>query len=178
MTLLTRLNKALDKLEEWLIAALLAVMTLLTFIQVVLRYGFNSGLIWSLEATTYSFAWMVLIGMSYGVRTRSHIVVDILSRALPPAGRRVVALAAVLICLTYAGLMLYGAYSLVDQLATMGHNARDIAAPRWLLSIVMPIGFSLLGLRLLQAGWRIISGTQDHLGASQEEVPTSATKGS
>ena len=49
-------------------ATFLAFMTLLTAIQVLLRYGFNTGLIWSLEATTYSFAWLVLLGMAWRVQ--------------------------------------------------------------------------------------------------------------
>ena len=63
------MRKIIDHLEEWLMAALLAFMTVLTFLQVVMRYVFNTGWLWSLEATTYSFAALVLIGMSYGVRT-------------------------------------------------------------------------------------------------------------
>ena len=51
----------LNRLEEGLMATLLALMTLLTFVQVVLRYAFNSGLVWSVEATSYSFAALVLI---------------------------------------------------------------------------------------------------------------------
>ena len=70
----------------------LTFMTLLTFVQVVLRYVFGTGLVWSLEATTYAFAWLVLIGMSYGVRTEAHIAVDLLTRRLPPRLARGVAL--------------------------------------------------------------------------------------
>ena len=68
-------------------AMLLAFMTLLTFIQVVMRYLFNSGWVWSLEATTYSFAALVLIGMSYGVRTRTHITVDLFLSRLRPSDK-------------------------------------------------------------------------------------------
>ena len=66
----------------------LAFMTVLTFVQVVLRYGFGTGFVWSLEATTYTFAWLVLIGMSYGVRTEAHIAVDLVTSRLPPRGAR------------------------------------------------------------------------------------------
>ena len=41
----------------------LAAMTLLTFVQVVLRYVFAGGFVWSLEVTQYLFAWLVLIGI-------------------------------------------------------------------------------------------------------------------
>ena len=57
-------RSALHRFEESLIALILGVMTVLTFIQVVLRYGFNSGFIWALEADFYLFAWMVLLGIS------------------------------------------------------------------------------------------------------------------
>ena len=66
------IRNVINRLEEWFMAAALAFMTLLTFIQVVLR-EFGTGWVWSLEATTYTFAWLVLVGMSYGVRTKSHL---------------------------------------------------------------------------------------------------------
>ena len=80
-----RLLRGADRLEEAFMIVALAFMTLLTFVQVVLRYGFGTGFVWSLEATTYAFAWLVLVGMSYGVRTGAHIAVDL--RHEPPARR-------------------------------------------------------------------------------------------
>ena len=63
-------------------------MTLLTFLQVVLRYVFNTGLLWVLEADFYLFAWLVLIGMSYGVRVHAHIGVDARCALCRPTARR------------------------------------------------------------------------------------------
>lgn len=149
-----RLSSALDQIEEWFIALALAAMTIVTFVQVVLRYVFESGFVWSLEATTYAFGWLVLVGMSYGVRTRAHIAVDLVTRRLRPGAGRIVAFAALAASLAYCGLMLYGGAVFVDRLMTLGNNARDIPLPRWLLTAMMPVGFGLLGLRLLQASWR------------------------
>lgn len=137
-------------------AALLAFMTVLTFVQVVLRYVFNTGWVWSLEATTYSFAALVLIGMSYGVRTNTHIATDLLTRKLSEPLRRRVAIVAIVACLTYALLMLYGSVILVDRLMILGNAARDIAAPKWLLTATMPLGFALLTYRFLEAGWLLL----------------------
>jgi len=135
------------------LAAALAAMTLLTFVQVVLRYVFQSGLVWSLEATTYLFGWLVLIGMSYGVRTRAHIATDLLTRRLAPVAARVVASAALGLSLVYCGLMGFGSLRLLEGLWRLGNRARDIPVPVWLLTSVMLLGFALLALRLLQAGW-------------------------
>ena len=82
-----RIRNVINHLEEGFMATALAIMTLLTFIQVVLR-EFGTGWVWSLEATTYVFAWLVLVGMSYGVRTQSHIAVDIIARKMSPTRRR------------------------------------------------------------------------------------------
>jgi len=146
----------MNRLEEGVLAALLASMTLLTFVQVVLRYAFNSGIVWSLEATTYSFAALVLVGMSYGVRTQTHIAVDLFTRRMPKRLRRDVNLVAIIACLGYALLMLYGSSVFVDRLLTLGNYARDIAAPKWLLTATMPLGFTLLAYRFLEAGWHLL----------------------
>ena len=63
----------LDRLEEWIVMLMLAAMTGLTFVQVVLRYVFNSGFTWALELTTVFFAVMIFVGVSYGVRVGAHI---------------------------------------------------------------------------------------------------------
>ena len=87
-----------ERLEEGFIALLLGLMTLLTFAQVVLRYGFNTGFIWALEATTYMFGWLILFGISYCVRVHAHIGLDILVKALPAAAQRLVGLIAIAFC--------------------------------------------------------------------------------
>jgi C4-dicarboxylate transporter DctQ subunit len=150
------MREVINRLEEWLMASLLAFMTVLTFIQVVMRYVFNTGWVWSLEATTYSFAALVLIGMSYGVRTKTHIATDLLTRKLSEPLRRRVAIVAIVACIAYALLMLYGSVILVDRLMTLGNAARDIPAPKWLLTATMPLGFALLTYRFFEAGWLLL----------------------
>lgn len=144
--------------EEYLIAVIIAVMTMLTFTQVVLRYCFNAGFLWALEANFYLFGWLVLIGMAYCVRERAHIGVDAAVRLLSPPLRRAVGLLVALLALAYAGLMVYGAVRYVDRLRIIGVEAEDIAVERWILTLCLPIGFGLLFVRLAGMGWRIASG--------------------
>jgi C4-dicarboxylate transporter DctQ subunit len=155
------MTESINRLEEGVLATLLALMTILTFVQVVLRYAFNSGLVWSLEATTYLFAALILFGMSYGVRTHTHIAVDLVIRRLPKRAAKIVNLVAILACLSYALLMLYGSAVFVDRLMILGNHARDIPLPKWLLTVTMPLGFTLLAFRFLEAGWRILRGERE-----------------
>jgi C4-dicarboxylate transporter DctQ subunit len=154
--LVQRVLKAADRLEEAFMVVTLAFMTVLTVVQVVLRYVFATGLVWSLEATTYAFAWLVLLGMSYGVRTGAHIAVDLVTSRLGPRGARAFALAALAAGLAYCALMSYGSASFVGRLITLGTDARDIPLPRYVLTGVMPLAFVLLALRLVQAALPVL----------------------
>jgi len=154
----------INRLEEGLMALFLSVMTLLTFVQVVLRYGFNSGWVWSLEATTYTFAWLVLLGMAYGVRTRSHIAVDLVVGRLKGGALRIMSWLTLVICLAYSALMMYGGLVLVTRLMDLGNNARDLPVARWILTLMLPIGFALLAIRFLELGWQLSRGSIERLG--------------
>ena len=162
--------RSLDRLEELLAAALLAAMTLLTFVQVVLRYVFNSGIVWSLETTVYLFTWLVLLGISGGIRTDSHIAVELVTTRLSAPARQAVAVAAVLLALLYAALMFIGSWALIGRLRDFGSLAHDIPLPRWLLLSALPIGFALLGLRIGQAALGVWKGTR---AASRDDEPGS-----
>lgn len=152
------LREAVHRVEEGLIALILGVMTVLTFVQVVLRYVFNSGLIWQLEANYYLFSWLVMIGISYGVRVHAHIGVDAAVRLLPPKPRRVIGIFVLLLALTYTVLMLYGSFDYIQKMYVIDVQAEDIPVATWKLSICLPLGFALLLIRLLEMGWRIFTG--------------------
>ncbi|MET4388741.1 TRAP-type C4-dicarboxylate transport system permease small subunit [Bradyrhizobium sp. F1.4.3] len=71
------------------IAVLLAAMVVLVFSNVVLRYGFNSGIAISEELSRWLFVWMVFLGAIIGMKEHAHLGVDSLVKVLPPLGRKV-----------------------------------------------------------------------------------------
>ena len=105
-----RLGEWFGRLEEGLIGFLLAVMTLVSFSQVVARYVFNYSFVWALELVTFLFAWMIFLGMSYGVRVGSHIGVDALVKVLKPRTAQIVAAVAALLCIAYAVIVFIGGW--------------------------------------------------------------------
>lgn len=102
--------RAVSHFEETAIAVLLGLMTLVTFVNVVLRYVFNTGFLWGVELTGFLFAWLVVFGVSYGVKIGAHLGVDALLVALPRGARRALGLVAAAVCLTYAFLLLKGGW--------------------------------------------------------------------
>jgi C4-dicarboxylate transporter DctQ subunit len=151
-------REALHRVEEGLIALILGVMAVLTFVQVILRYVFNTGLIWQLEANFYLFSWLVMLGISYCVRVRAHIGVDAAVRLLPSGPRRAIGILVLLLALLYTVLMMYGAFDYIQQMYEINVEAEDIPIETWKLSVCLPLGFVLLFIRLLEMGWRIFTG--------------------
>lgn len=100
----------INSLEESVIAGLLGLMTIITFANVVARFAFNSNILWALELTVFLFAWLVLLGASYAVKTHAHLGVDAILNMLAPGPRKVLALISVAACLVFSLLLLKGAY--------------------------------------------------------------------
>ena len=100
----------IDRIEETTIALILGVMTIMTFANVVARYGFNSNIFYALELTVFLFAWLVLLGASYAVKKTLHLGVDAVVNLAAPRTRRWLGLFVVVICLAYALLLLKGAW--------------------------------------------------------------------
>lgn len=105
-----RFGGFVDAFEENMIALILALMTVMTFINVVLRKGFNDSILWGPELVEYLFAWLVLFGMSYCVKITAHLGVDALTARLPQRRQRIAALLAGLVCIAYALLLLKGSW--------------------------------------------------------------------
>lgn len=113
------LGRFVDTIEENAIALILALMVGITFANVVLRKGFNSSIIWGQEAVLILFAWLVLLGVSYGVKHTSHLGVDAVTNALPAGARRVAALLAAAACVVFALLLVKGAWDFYANYANL-----------------------------------------------------------
>ncbi len=187
-----------DQIEETLIAVILGLMTLITFANVIARYVFNSNILWALETTVFLFAWLVLIGAAYAVKKNMHIGVDILVRAMPVSLQKSFAIVAVIACLVFSGLVMYGAFEYwlpfagerawyeVDDIPmpetlqflsqSMNEGERWEKLPRFIPYFCLPFGFTLLTFRFLQVARRVLSGEQLFLVASHDSDDASVDK--
>ncbi|UCH73599.1 MAG: TRAP transporter small permease [Rhodospirillales bacterium] len=107
----SKLGRVINEIEETLIAGILGLMAVVTFANVVARYVFNSNILWALETTAVLFAWLVLLGASYCVKTRAHLGVDVVLNLLSPGPRRLLSLLAVGACLAFSVLLLIGSWN-------------------------------------------------------------------
>jgi C4-dicarboxylate transporter, DctQ subunit len=160
--------RLINNLEEIIIALLLATMTLLVFVEVVLRFGFGIGLMWSQELTLHLSAWMVLFGASYGIKVGSHIGVDALVKILPPAVRKIVSGVSVIACLVYCGLFSEGAWVYLSKMHKIGIELDDMPIQKWVAHSILLIGMLLIAVRLLILLWGIFTGKAEGFQLADE----------
>jgi C4-dicarboxylate transporter DctQ subunit len=163
------IGRAVNALEEGVIALLFAAMTVVTFSQVVARYVLNTGAVWALELTVYLFAWLVLFGMSYGVKVHAHLGIDAFAKVFPSRVQRIFGLLAVMAGLIYGTILLIGSWEYVWKLFWIGIESEDLPIPQWVPMAILPIGAALLMFRLAQAGVRIWRGEQRSLLADEAQ---------
>ncbi|MHC5348233.1 TRAP transporter small permease [Pseudomonas sp. A46] len=101
-------NRLCSRLFESIVVACLALMLVLVFCNVVLRYGFNSGLSLSDEGARFLFVWLTFVGAVIALRDNAHLGIDLLVRRLPPLGQRICAVLGELLMLFCCGLFLVG----------------------------------------------------------------------
>ncbi|MBY8084547.1 TRAP transporter small permease [Vibrio fluvialis] len=186
----SKVGNITDKVEETLIAFFLGAMTLLTFVNVIMRYLFNDNILWALELTVFMFAWMVLVGASYGVKKHFHIGVDVMINLAPEGGRKLLALFAVGCCLAFSILLLIGSWNywypfvserawyetddipMPDMLQFLADWFNEGEAyekmPRFIPYMALPLGMALLTFRFLQVGYQVLTGELDRIIAGHE----------
>lgn len=189
-SIFARIGKVTDAIEETLIAFFLGAMTLLTFANVIFRYVFNDNILWALELTVFMFAWMVLVGASYGVKKHFHIGVDVVINLAPEQLRKIYALIAAACCLAFSILLLIGAWNYWYPFATdrawyetddipmpemlqfmadwLNEGERYEKLPRFIPYMALPIGMALLTFRFAQITVQIMTGKLDRLIAGHE----------
>jgi C4-dicarboxylate transporter DctQ subunit len=189
-TLIEKGARITDFIEETLIAGFLGLMTLLTFANVVFRYVLNDNILWALELTVFMFAWMILVGASYGVKRQFHIGVDVVVNMAPLKLRKVYAIIAISLCLTFSILLLIGSwnywYPFISERAWyetddipmpeflqfladwLNEGERYEKLPRFIPYAALPIGMAMLTARFAQVAYKILTGKLDRIIASHE----------
>jgi len=155
--------RILDRLEEILIATLLAAATFLIFLAVMHRY--LSGipalfdltsrihLSWAQEAAIYMLVWMAKFGAAYGVRTGIHVGVDVLVNRLPPRSRHWVTMVSLLAGALFTSIIAVMGARFVAGLYDTEQTTPDLELPSWLVYLAIPLGSSLMCFRFLQVAW-------------------------
>ena len=153
--------RIINRAEEAVICILLVLTTLLVFLDVVMRFGFSTGFMWSQELTLHMSAWFVLFGASYGLKVGSHIGMDAFIKLFPRTMRRILSGIAAILAIIYCGLIFYGSWIYLAKMKMIGIDLEDLPIPTWIAHGMLVVGFAFLIIRLLIILWSIITNKAD-----------------
>lgn len=149
-------TRLLVKGLEWLLIAILGLMVILVFGNVVLRYGFNSGITFSEEVSRFLFVWMVFLGSVLMLRDNGHLGVHTFTSILPLWGKKICKLISDIITFGCCVMLSIGAWQVI------GLNLTNIAPVSgiplgvvYMACMVCSIG---MGILLLISIARLLSG--------------------
>jgi C4-dicarboxylate transporter DctQ subunit len=157
--------KFLDRLEEWLIASLMAAATLVIFLAVLHRFttGLPIPLVqdyliqintsWAQELCIYMFVWMAKFGAAYGVRTGIHVGVDVLLNHMNQPWRHKFVIFGLLSGALFTGIVGTLGTSFVWELSHTNSVSEVLEIPMWMVYMAVPLGSYLMSFRFLQVAW-------------------------
>ena len=166
--MLKKLIDAYCHFLSYLIAAMLAVMVVLVFGNVFMRYAFNSGFTLSEELSRWLFVWLTFLGAVVALRGNAHLGTDMLVGKLGPAGKRLCMGLSLLLMLYCLWLLFKGALDQTIINLTSTSAVMEVSMA-WFYASGMV--FAVLGAPiLLNDLWRLVSGQLDdeHLMLMQE----------
>ena len=147
-----RIGRIVRRVEEVIFSVFVVLMIVLGLLPIILRYFSSVGVQGTDVLSRHLLLWIALLGAGTAVRERSSISVDLLSHMVSMRKRLVIRgiteFASVAICV----IVVWASVAFVRSQAEFSNGKIAILSiPEWWLSLILPIGFSILTLRLLVA---------------------------
>ena len=171
-SVLDRAVFALMRRLEALIGMILALMVMLVFGNVVLRYGFNSGIAVSEELSRYLFIWLTFVGAVIALHEHEHLGVDTLLRVLPRKGKIFCVVSSDILMLAAVGLLFHGSWK--QTVITVSTRSPVSEVPLALIYVAGLVASVMMGILLLRNLYKVMFvGAADKdlvLGVESEDL--------
>lgn len=154
---LNALNKACSKVEEWILAFGIIILTFITTGNAISRKFFNYSWSSAEECTQFLLVIVTFMGISYAARKGRHIRMTAFYEFFPKKLQKALTL---IICFVTALILFYLAYYAVTYVAMvfkLGRVTPSLRIPFWMTVVWVPIGLILGGLQYLRTFYRNVT---------------------
>jgi C4-dicarboxylate transporter DctQ subunit len=137
------------KIEENIIAIFLPSTCILIVLATFGRYTGFYSLYWSEELVRYIYIWLAFLGISLGVKSDAHFRVSLLVNVLPQTLRKIVQVLAVIVVITFLGLMVYHGAILIQKQIYMEQISPMIGIPMFIPYAAICVGCLTMAIRVV-----------------------------
>ena len=143
-----RINNLLLSLCKYAIIAMVPLMTGIIFLQVVLRYVFQSPFSWAEELARYLLIWITCLGSAYAIRDGMHISIGYLRSKLKDSAKTVVT---VVVYVMTLGFFIYCVKEgMLFSFAQWTQRSTAMQIPMTIPYSAIPLGFAIMFLVALE----------------------------
>jgi len=143
-----------NQIEEYFLIIITALMSIVVFYQVFMRYVISSSPSWTAEFARLMFVWMVFIGVSYAIKRQRHIVIDLLPNMLKRNNKTILDIFANIAFLIFVLITVYYGYISSINTFKVGQEMIGLGISKGFMYLALPIGMSLSSIRILQHIWK------------------------
>ena len=144
-----------EKFEEVILGALLIGIACVLLLQIVLRL-MKMSLPWPEELARYFYVWSVFLSLSYLIRTRTNLRVDILINVLPRRFERGVEALLQLVNALFFSTLLVHSFRVITVVKMSSQTSPALEIPMYIIYLIVPAGFFLSAVRALQQVYFIV----------------------
>ena len=176
MPFLKRFIKTIDAINDRVgkfLSYFLFAFFVLLFIEVILRYFFNSPTVWANELAQMLFGTYAILGGGYILLTGGHVNVDIVYSRFSMQTRAAIDIVTSLLFFLFCGMLLiYGGSLAWDSLSRFEHSQSAWNPPLYPTKLMIPIAAALLilqGITKLIRDFLILLGKDESVGPDPEK---------
>ncbi len=153
--------KILNTLEDNFCAIILAIMTILAFINVIARYIFLASFPWVEELNRLGLVMLTYIGAATALKNHAHLGLSILTDKLPRKAQIAVSVLGCLAGLFFCYVAVNYGYKMVVSEYEHKVLTQGMQWPEYLFGLWMPVGCVVLAIRFLQQAVCLILNKED-----------------
>ena len=154
------LEKFVNHLEEALLAFGISLASIILFVNVVLRYCFNSGWEWAEESVRYLIFWIVFLGGSVCARKGMHLSVDAVAVRISEEKQRLLRMSVNVICIMFCMFLVIYGIELLELAHMTGQVTPGLEMPILYVYLAIPLGGGLMAARFAQDFYRAFKRAQ------------------
>jgi TRAP-type C4-dicarboxylate transport system permease small subunit len=156
---LTRIEATGRWLEDALLVALFAGLTVLAVLQIVLRNLGYAGFLWGDGLVRVAVLWIALLGAVAASRDGKHIAIDLAGRLLPARLWHPLSVLVEAFTATVCGFLAYYSWVFVRDSRSFGDTLLG-DWPAWIFQLILPVAFALIAYRYTLGCLRRIAGVR------------------
>lgn len=153
-------KKIFNEIEDNLLAAMIVVMTVLAFVNVIARYVFLASFPWVEELNRLGLVILSYMGAAVALKNNAHLGLTIITDRLPEKAQKVVNAFGCVCGLFVCAVATYCGFVMVASERSHNVLTQGMQWPEYLFGMWLPIGCIVLGVRFIQQGIYIFTGAK------------------